>query len=200
MRAFFDVRFVWRLIRARLSAYVALAGLILFVSLPLEALKTAPVFFDGFIPSWTEAGDAEVHSKLQSYFLACCYFFFLTLLVWHLIAARIYRSAVMKVLERGWVSEDELHPVLAGWLDRLELRPVPTVETAGIPYVVKSGGRLIYRRFLYVVLFLIWFGFVAKTYVGEFLNYHPVTGFLNHPLVQVPYFNYVPQQSSQGSY
>jgi hypothetical protein len=200
MRAFFDVRFVWRLIRARLSAYVTLAGLLLFASLPLEVLKTAPVFFDGFIPSWTEATDAEVHSKLQYYFLGCCYFFFLTLLVWHLLAARIYRSAVMKVLERGWVSDDDLHPVLARWLDRLELRPVPTVETAGIPYVVRSSGRLVYRRFLYVVLFSIWFGFVAKTYVGEFLNYHPVTGFLNHPLVQLPYFNYVPQQSSQGSY
>jgi hypothetical protein len=196
-RAFFDVRFVWRLIQARLTAYVALAGLILLASLPLEALRTAPLFFDGFIDSWTQASDAEVLRKLQYYFLTCCYFFFLMLLVAHLVAARIYRSAVMKVLERGWVTHEELHSSLGKWLDRLELRPVPTVETAGLTSVVKSGGRLAYRRFLFAVLFLLWLGFIAKVYVGEFLNYHPFTGFLNHPLIQFPSFNYVPSKLSQ---
>jgi hypothetical protein len=190
-RAFFDVRFVWRLIQARLSAYVVLAALIALVSIPLEALKTAPAFF-GSSDSWTDATDAEVHTKLQYYFLACSYFFFLTLLVWHLVAVRIYRSAVLKVLERGWMTHEELHPVLAGWLARLELLPIPTVETAGLPYVVKSGSKMIYRRLLYAVLFFIWFGFVAKVYVGQFLKYQPLTGFLNHPLIQFPFFNYVP--------
>ncbi len=191
-RAFFDVRFIWRLIQARLSAYVVLAALLTLASLPLEILKTAPRFFDGFIDSWTNASDAEVHSKLQYYFLACSNFFFLTFMVWHLVAARIYQSSVLKVLERGWVTHEELHPVLADWLARLELLPVPTVETAGLTYMVKSGSRMVYRRLLYGILFLIWFGFVAKVYVGEFLNYHPLTGFVNHPLIQFPFFNYVP--------
>jgi hypothetical protein len=71
--------------------------------------------------------------------------------------------------------------------------------TAGIPYVVKSSGRIIYRRCLYLLLFFLWFGFVAKVYVGEFLNKHPVTGFLNHPMIQLPCFNYVPQNLSQAA-
>jgi hypothetical protein len=33
---------------------------------------------------------------------------------------------------------------------------------------------------------------VAKVYVGQFLNYHPFEGFMNHPLVQFPHFNYIP--------
>jgi hypothetical protein len=188
-RAFFDIRFVWRLIRARLSAYVILAALIALISLPLEILKTAPAYFDDMTDTWS---DAEVLRMLRIYYLICCLVLFVFLLVWRWIAARIYQSAVLKVLERGWVTRGELHPTLINWLDRLEIFPVPTLESAGFGYVVKSGSQSVYRRTLYVVLFFIWFGFVAKVYVGEFLNYHPFTGLMNHPLVQFPYFNYTP--------
>jgi hypothetical protein len=41
-------------------------------------------------------------------------------------------------------------------------------------------------------LLVVWLGFVAKVYVGEFFNYHPVVGFVNHPLIQAPCCNYVP--------
>jgi hypothetical protein len=191
-RAFFDVPFVWRLIRARLSAYVALAAVVALASLPLEILKTAPAFFDGFSDAWTTATDAEVYGMLRNYFLIGCGVLFVTLLVLRWLAARVYQSAVLKVLQRGWVTRAELHPTLAHWLDRLEIYPVPTLETAGISYVVKSGSQMVYRRLLFVLLFFIWFGFVAKVYVGEFLNYHPFAGFMNHPLVQFPHFNYIP--------
>ncbi len=190
--AFFDIRFVWRLIRARLSAYVFLAATITLLSLPLEILKIAPAGFDDHFDFWTNASDAEVHGMLQNYFLVCCLVLFLALMAWRWLAARIYRSAVLKVLERGWVTRAELHPTLTLWLDRLGVFPVPTLETAGITYVVKSGSRMVYRRLLFVLLFFIWFGFVAKVYVGEFLHYHPGWGLLNHPLVQIPYFNYMP--------
>src|SRR5207244_2851383 len=61
-RAFFDIRFVWRLIRARLSAYVILAALIVLISLPLEILKTAPAFFGDWTESWS---DAEVRNPVS---------------------------------------------------------------------------------------------------------------------------------------
>ncbi len=150
-RAFFDVRFVWRLIQARLSVYVILSALIALISLPLEILKTAPAFFGDWTESWS---DAEV--------------------------------------ERGWMTQTEVHPTLVNWLDRLDISPVPTLESAGLTYLVKSGSRSVYRRTLHVLLFFIWFGFVAKVYVGQFLNYHPFEGFMNHPLVQFPHFNYIP--------
>jgi len=191
-RAFFDIRFVWRLIQARLSAYVILAALIVLLSLPLEMLKTAPVSFDDHFDTWTNASDAEVYRMLRNYFIICSFVLFLALLVWRWLAARIYRSAVLKVLERGWVTRAELHPTLAHWLDRLGVFPVPTLETAGITYVVKSGGRIVYRRMLFVLLFFIWFAFVAKGYVGQFFKMDPGQGFLNHPLVQLPDFNYMP--------
>jgi hypothetical protein len=188
-RAFFDIRFVWRLIRARLSAYVILAALISLISLPLEILKTAPAFFGDWTESWS---DAEVLKMLQNYYLICALVLFVSLLIWRWLAARIYQSAVLKVLERGSVTRTELHPTLASWLNGLDIFPVPTLESAGLTYVVKSGSRSVYRRTLFVMLFFIWFGFVAKVYVGEFLHYHPFMGVMNHPLVQFPYFNYIP--------
>jgi hypothetical protein len=188
-RAFFDIRFVWRLIQARLSTYVILAVLIALISLPPEILKTAPSFFGDWTDTWS---DAEVLTMLRNYYLTCSLVLFVSLLIWKWLAARIYQSAVLKVLERGWVTRAEVQPRVANWLDRLEIFPVPTLESAGFGYVVKSGSQSVYRRTLYVVLFFVWFGFVAKVYVGEFLNYHPFTGFMNHPLIQFPYFNYTP--------
>ena len=129
---------------------------------------------------------------LQNYYLICALVLFVSLLIWRWLAARIYQSAVLKVLGRGWVTRAELHPTLVNWLDRLDISPVPTLESAGLTYLVKSGSRSVYRRTLYVLLFFIWFGFVAKVYVGQFLNYHPFEGFMNHPLVQFPHFNYIP--------
>jgi hypothetical protein len=48
------------------------------------------------------------------------------------------------------------------------------------------------RRLAFVLLFWIWFAFVARTYVGEFFNYHPIAGFLNQPLIELPCFDYIP--------
>src|SRR5260370_25793359 len=110
LRAFFDVRFVWRLIQARLSAYVFLAALIAFLSVLLEILKTAPVSFDDHFDTWTNASDSEVYLMLQNYFLIFMFVLFLTLMVWRWLAARIFRSAVLKVLERAWVTRAGLHP------------------------------------------------------------------------------------------
>jgi hypothetical protein len=86
----------------------------------------------------------------------------------------------------------ELHPTLVAWLDRLELSPPPARAPRALERVVRFGGRLLYRRLLFITLFLIWFAFIAKTYTGEFFNYHPLVGFMNHPLVQFPCFDYVP--------
>jgi hypothetical protein len=38
----------------------------------------------------------------------------------------------------------------------------------------------------------VWFTFVAQIFISEFLNYHPGIGWLNQPLVQLPWFHYVP--------
>jgi len=50
---------------------------------------------------------------------------------------------------------------------------------------------------LFGFVFWIWFGFVAKVYVGEFLNYHPIAGFGNHTFIQFPCFSFIPSDLSK---
>jgi hypothetical protein len=193
-KAFFEFRFVWRLIRARLSAYVALAALFLALGTFLEILKTAPYFFD------STARDRDFHAMLWRYTFFCSFMLLLGLLATRLLGAALYRSAVLKVLRRGRASLDDLHPRLRGWLEKLQLVPAvqPLPSGAGARWL-RAVGRWGYRRALFTALFFLWLAFGVKTYVGEFLHYHPVVGLLNHPLVQVPCMNYIPAQLAKDA-
>ena len=54
-----------------------------------------------------------------------------------------------------------------------------------------AGGR-----FVYATLFLTWFAFAARFYVGYFLVASGPIDFLNHPLVQIPCLNHIPAHMS----
>ncbi len=196
--AFFDFRFVWRLVRARLSAYVVLAAITAAMAAILQILKTAPLFFDDTFDFWSDLSDAQLHTALWQYYLFGGFLLFVGLLLTHWLAARIYRSAVLKVLRRGRVSRGQLHPRLADWLGRLELLPSVQPPPRGLARVLRATGRAGYRRVLFALLLLSWVGYVFSVYVAEFLNYHPYIGFLNHPLVQAPCFNYTPSGLDAG--
>jgi hypothetical protein len=193
-KAFFEFRFVWRLVRARLTAYVAYAAFLVGCAVFFEVLKTAPAFFDGFLPAYTHASDKALLQAMQQYYLVCSFLLLLALMVSRLAAAHIYRSAVLKVLRRGRATREHLHPRLADWLDRLGLVPVAQPVREWPQRAAFAAARWFYRRLLFVLLLLLWFGFVAKVYVGEFFHYHPGVGFLNHPLIQVPCCNYTPAE------
>jgi hypothetical protein len=88
---------------------------------------------------------------------------------------------------------------LGAWLIVLGVWVFLTVLAS--PFTLfRRGGLAQYlhfngRRLVFGLLFWIWFLFVAKVYVGEFLMRHPLEGFLNHPLVQAPYFNFTPPEA-----
>jgi hypothetical protein len=189
-RSFFHFRFVWRLIQTRPTAYLGLAALTALASLILEVMRLIPVSED-FLGN-VAATDAEGLKILTYYYLGCALGLFVILLFLRWLATVIYRSAVLKALRQGRVTRDELHPVLANWLDRLEMMPIPLATIPGLGQAVRVTTRWSYRRFVYVFLFLIWFLYVARFYTGYFLAADGIMGFLNHPLVQFPCFDYVP--------
>jgi hypothetical protein len=254
-RAFFDFRFVWRVIQERPLSYVGLAGFVTLASLPLEVLKSAPLFFDGHLDLWTNASDAEVLRMLRTYSVGCCAVLFPTLLLVRLGAALLYRSAVLQMFRDRSIGARDLHPVLCHWLadlgwnasysgsapvDRFGIGSaawwlVGCADTAvlfaalaasiaagpgaalaivvgwvllalmlGPLFLIKRNSLTSYlrfngRRIIFGTLFTIWFVFVAKVYVGEFLNRHPAEGispdpgFMNHVLIQFPRFDLVPK-------
>src|SRR5262249_7940590 len=148
---------------------------------------------------WTNASDAEVYQALQQYYLVSSAVLFVSLLITHLLAGRIYRSALFKAIRKGRVTREMLHPRLKDWFDRLRIYPVIEPAPEGLVRVARAGGRWVYRKATFVAMFVICVLFVAKGYVGEFLNYHPVEGFLNHPMIQLPHVNYTPKHLSDAA-
>jgi hypothetical protein len=196
-RAFFDFRFVRRLVRARLLAYVGLAVLMWLASLLLSIAvlaSTAQPFADPGAVSAAEALGAFRNYLGTWVFLGLVPAYLLL----HYVAAVIYRSAVLKVLRQGVVPRAELNPVLARWLDRLELNVTPRAERTGLTWYARLTARFAYRRVLFTVLFLLWAAFVVRFYVHYFFRSHPFVGFLNHPMIQAPCFDFIPEHLYHG--
>lgn len=245
LRAFFDFRFVWRLIQACPWRY-AFASMFLSVSaILMQILKTLPVGFDDHMPQLLDATDQEFHHYLKGYLSGCAYGLIIALILTRLLAALVYRRALLRVLTQGMVPREQWHPRLAGVLEDLghtfpTAAVVPparvgtlrwwtlgsvdvavTAATLAIMIVAGGGGLLIlllwlafwviqvpfrgfwrgamarymsgFRyRMLFVLLFWAWFVYIGSVYVCEFLNYHPILGFTNHPLIQLPCFDYMP--------
>jgi hypothetical protein len=136
--------------------------------------------------------DEEGLQFLQQYILGCSFGLMVALVCLRGLTAVIYRSAVLKVLREGSVVREDLHPLLASWLERLDLMPRPAAPAAGLARAVRFTTRWSYRRLLYGLLFLTWIAFIARFYVGYFLVANGFAGFLNHPLVQLPCLDHVP--------
>jgi hypothetical protein len=189
-RAFFEFRLVWQLIRARLTAYVFLAMLIALASLIFNILILVPVAenFAGNAAATPELGLAAY----WQYSFWCSLFVFLTWLLLHYVAAVIYRSAVLKALRRGTVTRGELHPLLGMWIQQLQLDVTPRAATVGLGWYARLTARFAYRRVLFTMLFLVWLTFVVRFYAGYFFRADPYLAFLNHPMIQLPCFDYIP--------
>jgi hypothetical protein len=195
-RAFFDFRFVWLLIQNRLTAYLWLAAAIGFWSMMLHAARiyvVAPNFAGN-----AAATPAEGLAYFQRYLFVVSLIMFPVYVILRIFAGVVYQSAVAKVLRRGLVTQAELHPVLRGWLERLELKIVPVAEAVSLTWYARLSARWTYRRILFTFLFFMWMAFIVRFYVGYFFVYDPYSGFLNHPLIQIPSFDFIPFHLYQG--
>ncbi len=198
-RAFFEFRFVRRLVRARLTAYIGLAALTGFTSLVLMIVVLSLTVSENF------PGNDRSLSPQEGLAIFWQYFFWFTLLLLfplyllqRFVAAVVYRSAVLKVLRQGKVTQAELNPVLRGWLDKMDLRIIPRAETVGLGWYARLTTRFAYRRVLFTALFLLWLAFTFRLLVGHFLRSQPVVGFLNQPMIQLPCFDFIPDHLYLG--
>jgi hypothetical protein len=190
-RSFFEFRFIWQLIRARLTVYVLLALAIGFWSLVLTLARdvVASENFAGNSAATAEEGLAA----FRLYLFVVSLFMFPVYVLLRVFAALVYQSAVLKVLRRGMVTYRELHPTLAGWHQALNLKVVPRAETVGLGWAARLVVSVTYRRTLLTGLYLLWILFLVRFYVGYFFVYDPYIGILNHPLIEIPCFDFIPQ-------
>jgi hypothetical protein len=197
-RAFFEFRFIRRLVRARLTPYVGLAMLTGLASLILSIVVLQTVGENFIANDRTLSAEEGLTTFRQYLALWTLLLLFPLYLGLRWLAAVIYRSAVLKALRQGKITRAELNPVLAGWMDRMELKVVPRAETVGLGWYARLTTRFAYRRVLFTVLFFVWLVFATRMLVHHFFRSHPVVGYLNQPMIQLPCFDFIPEHLYLG--
>jgi hypothetical protein len=191
-RAFYQFRLIWSIVRLRWLSCIGLALLYSLLALPLNILKTAPGFW-GNQPALGNVSDAEAIKTLSGYFFWCALWMLPAYVMLRLVAARIYASGILSLVQTGRLSMAALAESERNVLKRLNLLQVrPQPERHFFVRFVAWAGTRAGRTASAVVLVFVWFSFVAQIYITEFLNYHQAHGWLNQPLVQLPWFYYVP--------
>jgi hypothetical protein len=192
-RSFYQFRMIWRVVRRRWIACLGLALLYSAFSVPVTALKTIPAFFPQMISdsmNWTEA---QVFSFLRWYFFWSCLAVFPIHVMLRLVAARIYAVGVLAAVKDESVAVGELSELERQQMNRLDLlAPRQPRRRHVLLRAIGWGTSRAARALATIALLLVWFSFVAQIFIAEFLCYHPITGWLNQPLVQLPWFFFGP--------
>jgi hypothetical protein len=214
-RAFYEFRLVRRLIRRRRLSCLGLALLYALAAVPVTVFRILPavqeqaelaVFRDRETP-------AEMIQALNEYTFTASLVLLPLFVGLHLAAARFYAGAVLGAVRDGdptvgrianpsyggdgdYSNEPaswQLRPVERSALARLDLL-TPVVRPRR-NVVMRGAGRLTgwtWGLAVGALTAVVWFAFVAQIFVAEFFNYHPVLGWLNQPLVHLPWLHYVP--------
>ena len=191
-RSFWDVGLVRELVRRRWWGCVRLALGYALLGIPIVALKTAPIVFDR-VEAWASLSDAELLQRLETWFFWSGLFVFLAYVWVRRAAARLYADALRLSVRAGAVSPEALGQIERAALDRLGMLGVaPEPDRHVIVRAARSSTAWLLRSAAIGAAVLVWFAFVSEIYVSEFLNHHPISGWLNQPLVQLPWFHYVP--------
>src|SRR5687767_10908794 len=191
-RSFYNFSFIWGLVRRHWLACLVLAGFTSLFFLPLVIMKTAPQFF-GVDAKLANMNNKQVVQFLNGYFFACAFLVFPLFVALRVLAARIYARGILLGVQTGEISVTDLTPKERLELQRLNLIQVnPPRSRHVLVRVARSTTSLIlFGAGLWATAFL-WFTFVAQIYISEFFSYHGALGWLNQPLIQLPWFRYIP--------
>ena len=200
-RSFYQFRLVWGLIRRRWTSCLLLAAGFSLLSIPITVMKTAPYFLamgNSPIPDFTPE---QALQYLKAYFFWCGFGFLAAWLVLRCWLARLYARALLKGLQQGEVSVSDLGAWERRELNRLELIQIYPPRSRHVLVEVAAGTSAgLWRFAMIAATCLVWFTFVAQIYIAEFLMYHPVHGWLNQPLVQLPWFRYLPPHLQENPF
>lgn len=192
-RAFYEFRFIRKLLRESWVACLFLALLYAFLFLPVTVLKTLPGFFPNMNPALLEATPLEVASILNRYFFWSALLVFPVFVVLRLVATRIYSASLLRAIRRGSIAGASLGSVEKTVLNELDLLQSEPRTPSTLPArFLGGGGKAVARIFVTVLTGAVWFSFFALVFIGQFFTYQGSIGWLNQPLVQLPWFRYLP--------
>ncbi len=189
-KRFYDFRLIRTLVARHRLASLMLAAFYAVGSLPLLLFKFAPYSLGGMSAAMETLSNAALVARLNQYFFSTTFIAFPIYVAVRLLAARIYARAVVRAIADGAVQLDALAPFERAVLQRLGVTE-PVAPAIPEP-MVRRVPRKAWRAGLVTATIVLWFAVVAQVYVSEFFVYRGARGWLNQPLVQLPWFRYVP--------
>jgi len=188
--AFFHWRIVWAALRCRLRGALLLAAAYFVASLPIHIFFVA-VLFRYNAGATADLSDAELRKALENHFFLAG-LVGLPLFAWvRLRAARTYADGIMHALRAGRIAPEHAAAI----------RAVAALQHTLGPPSPSRIGTVLRRTTLapaLALLLVLWFGFGAQIYIKQFLNYVPLSGWLNQPLVHAPWLRYIPPHLDGG--
>jgi hypothetical protein len=167
-------------------------------SIPVLILQVLPQYFPQMNKQPAELlaamTEKQIVDGLNGYFFAAAAVVFPAYVVLRLVAARIYATGLLAAVEAGVVAIGALAESERAVLGRLNLLQVRSVPRRHV--LIRLVGTTVNWAFwgtAAAVMLLVWFSFAAQIYIGQFMNYIPGLGWLNQPLVQLPWFHHLPQ-------
>lgn len=192
-RAFHHYRLNWRLARRQWAAGVFIAGCYSLFTIPVAAERVLPMFLPQIHPSLASLTNEQAAKVLGTYFFWGSFVLFPLYVALRLMAGRIYATALLAAVKSGAVAPDELTTWEQTELGRLGFVPdVPVVRRHPLVRVAARTSVLSMQGAAMAAAVVLWFTAIAQTYVAQFLNYLPLSGWLNQPLVQLPSVRFIP--------
>ncbi len=193
-RSFFDLRMIRALVGCRLLRLLLLTIGYIVASLILLYFKAMPTFFPVMNPDLEVLSAAAALDRLRDYYFYTGSIGFLIVVLLRSWGARIYMGGVVSLWTRSRLNQQAFHPQERQLLELTQITYGSHLSRSGwMQRILSWPVRIGYQVSLFGITFLAWAVFSFLPFVSQFIHYYPVIGFLNQPLVQLPCFQYVPE-------
>lgn len=199
-RAFYQWRLVWRLVRLRWLQSLGIAAVYALVSFPILFLRAGAPYLQGKASKMSAAElmalpHDQIVQSLNQYFFWCALLILPAFVFVRWLAARNYAAGAAIAIKKGIIAAFGLSDFERGALARLNmLEPAPSTPRHILLRVAARVWRFGLRSAAVTAIFLAWVIYIFELYICQFFHYIPGLGWLNHPLVQLPWFHFIPGQ------
>lgn len=191
-RSFWDFRIVRRLAGTVRFRLLVLAVLTLVAALPVTGIRAFPLTAQNVIPEFATRSGEELRQFAELFYLAAGFFVFPAYVVLHLLAARLYASAVARAVRADALASVALTRPEWQVLERLGIGDEPPAgKSPAILAAAGTAGRGILRIASVVTEIAAWAALAALVYVQQFLIYLWFA-WLTHPLIHLPWVRQIP--------
>ena len=197
-RSFYQWGLIWRLVRLRWLQSLAIAAVYALVSFPILILRAGAPYIQGKANKMTAEQlmalpHDQVVQSLNQYYLWCALLILPAFVFVRWLAARNYATGTAIAIKRGLIAAFGLSDFERGALARLNmLEPAPAPARHILLRMAARVWRFGLRSAAITAIFLVWVIYVFELYICQFFHYIPGVGWLNHCLVQLPWFHFIP--------